>query len=235
MADGAGGERVTSPGYEEYLADLAELRQNVYGLLGSLFLYPRKDDIAELLVVASELRRRIELADSFPFFPLLRALLELVERFPDEEGGRLEEEYVDLFVVGAAEGPCPPYESVWVDRRGLERGLVVVEVERAYATSGVALASTGELPDHAALELAFLSLLCGEEVEAWREVRVERAADCLRRQGAFHDRHLERWFPAFTRRLRRVAAPTSFYGVLAKAAHAFVVHDRDLIQALTAL
>lgn len=216
---------------EQYFADLAELRRTVYEFLGSLFLYPSEDDIADLVAASVEVRRESDLMADLPFLPRLRVVLDLLEELAEDAGKRLEEEYIDLFVVGASQAPCPPYESAYVDGKGLEKGLVAVEVERAYAASGARLATPGELPDHAALELAFLSVLCAEEAQAWREAHLERARDCLRRERAFHDEHLQRWFPTFARRVSGVAQ-TSFYRQLAGAARAFVIHDRGLIQAL---
>jgi putative dimethyl sulfoxide reductase chaperone len=218
--------------YGRYFADLAELRTRAYGLLGSLFLYPGEQEIAGLLAEAAALRRQRDLLDAFPFFPQLCAVVDLVESLTDEARLRLEEEYVELFAIGTSQVPCPPYESSYVDPTGLDRGFVAVEVDRAYAASGAALVSPDELPDHVALELAFLSLLCAEEEQAWRDDRVEQAARCLDRQRAFHDEHLQRWLPTFTRQVGLAAAPTSLYRQAAEAARAFVTHDRDLIHVL---
>ena len=217
---------------EYQLSDLAELRRAVYALLGSLFLYPGEEEIEGVVAASAGLRRQADLAEAFSFFPRLRLVLELAEGAGDEARRRLEEEYLDLFAFSASQPPCPPFESAYVDGKPLGRGLVAVEVQRAYAASGVTLASPGELPDHVALELAFLSLLCAEEGQAWREAQVDQAASCLHREKAFHDQHLQRWFPTFARRVSLVAAPASLYRHLAEAARAFVVHDRDLIQAL---
>lgn len=216
---------------EGSVADLAELRGTTYGLLGSLFLYPAQGDLSQL-AAADSLPRWSSLACDFPFVPRLRVLLERLQGLSDEALEHLEHEYVDLFVVSASQGSCPPYESAYVKHQGWERGLVPIEVERAYTASGVTVAEQGELPDHAALELGFLSMVCSEEERAWRNAEVERALDCLLREMRFHDEHLQRWLPAFARRLGRVARPGSFYRTLADAAHAFVVHDRDLLSVL---
>lgn len=217
---------------EASLADLAELRGTTYGLLGSLFLYPARDDLDGLVAAAADLLECGGFADELPFFARLRALLDLLPSSGGEALERLEQEYVDLFVLGVSQPPCPPYESAYVERGGRAQGLVCVEVERAYAASRLALAGQGELPDHAALELGFLSLLCGEEEQAWREGEETQAVHCLRHQEEFHERHLRRWFPTFARRLERATAPGTLYRALADAAGAFVVHDRDLVHVL---
>lgn len=219
-------------GREGSVADLAELRGTTYGLLGSLFLYPARGDLSQLVAAAGSFPGWSSLASDFPFFPRLRVLLERLQGMSDEALEHLEHEYVDLFVVSASQAPCPPYESAYVEQKGRERGLTSIEVERAYAASGVSVAEQGELPDHAALELGFLSMVCSEEERAWRDAEVERALDCLLRETRFHDEHLQRWLPTFARRLGSVARPGSFYRTLADATHAFVIHDRDLVSVL---
>lgn len=215
-------------------ADLAELRGAAYELLGALFCYPAPGDLAEVVAAARDFPARRCLAPELAFFPPLRALCDRLLGLEESDLDGLEGEYVKLFLVSTSQAPCPPYESAYREREGRERGLVAVAVERAYAASGVALSDGRELPDHASLELGFLSLLCEEEERAWREGDAERSVGCLRREEEFHEQHLQRWFPTFTRRLAHAAPPDSLYGLLAEAARAFVVHDGDLVRMLLA-
>ena len=215
-------------------ADLAELRGAAFELLGALFCYPAPGDLAEVVAAARDFPSRRCLAPEFAFFPPLRALCDRLLGLEESDLGGLEREYVTLLLVNSSQGLCPPYESAYLEREGRERGLVTIAVERTYAASGVALADGRELPDHASLELGFLSLLCDEEERAWREGDVDRSLDFLRREEEFHELHLQRWFPTFTRRLSRAAPPGSLYGLLAGAARAFVVHDGDLVRMLLA-
>jgi len=145
----------------------------------------------------------------------------------------LEQEYLELFGRGSSKARCPLHESDYVDRTGLQRGLVAVAVEQAYTAAGLTLSSAtrGELPDHAAFELEFLSHLCAKEAKAWEDDRLEEVAGLLRAQKEFLDQHLLAWFPALVRNVRR-ATPAGFYRDIAEVAHAFVVHDRDLIDVL---
>jgi TorA maturation chaperone TorD len=152
-----------------------------------------------------------------------------------EEGAeKLEAEYVDLFVLSVSRAPCPLQQSAYVDRTGRKSGHVAVAVERAYAAAGVALSPSalGELPDHAGVELEFLSHLCAQEAQAWTDRAPDDAVDLLRSQRQFLDQHLLRWFPMLMRRVSDSVDPTGIYGDIVEAAHAFVVHDRDLIRAL---
>ncbi len=214
------------------LADVAEARRAAYGLLASLFLYPDGKAVERALALADELRRESELIRPFPFFRSMRSILDRLGR---EAGTGLEEEYADLFLLGGSRPPCPLYESAYVDPIGFDRGLVAAEVEQAYAAAGVALApsAAGELPDHVALELEFVSLLCAGEAEAWSARLPERAAEILNGERTFLDGHLGRWFPALARRVSSVSAESNFYRQLAEATRAFLVHDRDLIGVLS--
>jgi TorA maturation chaperone TorD len=134
-------------------------------------------------------------------------------------------------VLGVSRAPCPLHESAYVDRTGREHGLVAVAVERAYAAAGVALSpsAAGELPDHAGFELEFLSHLCAQEAQAWEARAPAEAVGLLRSQRQFLDLHLLRWFPILVRRVSDSVDSASVYADIVEAAHAFVVHDRDLI------
>lgn len=113
---------------------------------------------------------------------------------------------------------------------------MAVDVERAYTAAGLALppSAQGELPDHAAFELEFLSHLGSQEAQAWEARRREEAVGLLRVQGQFLDRHVLRWFPALLHRVSVGAGPASFYRQLVETANAFAVHDRDLAWLLAA-
>jgi len=212
------------------LGDLAELRGAGYGILSLLLSYPDDEQALRRAALAAELERGTGVLGGFAFFPRVRSLLERLSALDEEGAAQLEAEYLDLFVLGGAQAPCPLYESAYVDRRGRDRGLAMVAVERAYAQAGIALgpAAGGELPDHASLELEFLSQLCAREAEAWRARAAEEAVARLESERRFLDRHLLRWFPSLVRRVA-ASAEGSFYVDVAEAAHAFLIHERDLI------
>lgn len=213
-------------------ADLAELRGTTYELLSSLLCYPTPADFSEVVVTAGDLPPKTCLAREFPFLVPLSVLIERLRALKEPEREQLEQEFVELFVVNSSRALCPPNESFYVEPQARERALVSVAVERDYARSGLAVADRGELPDHAALELGFLAVLCDEEERAWLGGEVEEALGSLRCQQDFHERHLQRWFSRFARRLARAAPAGSFYRDLAAAAGAFVAHDFDLVRML---
>ncbi|MEE9197211.1 MAG: molecular chaperone TorD family protein, partial [bacterium] len=91
--------------------------------------------------------------------------------------------------------------------------------------------AVGEPPDHAAVELEFMSLLCGREVEAWIREDLTESAESLEREKHFLAQHLSRWFPEFTRRVANRNG-SGFYALAADAAQAFIAHDLDLVSVL---
>jgi TorA maturation chaperone TorD len=205
-------------------------------LLGSLLLYPDGAQVEATTALARELRDEAEPLYDFPFYPRLRSVLDALGELTEEEARKLEAEYADLFVLSISHAPCPLHESAYVDRTGRHGGMVAVDVGRAYAAAGLALppSAQGELPDHAAFELEFLSHLCSQEAQAWEARRPEEAAELLRVQGQFLDRHVLRWFPALLHSVSVAARPASFYRELIETANALAVHDRDLAGLLAA-
>jgi putative dimethyl sulfoxide reductase chaperone len=124
----------------------------------------------------------------------------------------LQTEHVRLFVNAYGGAPCLPYESVYAERQVL--GEVAQEVASLYAQWGVE--ETGEMPDHAAVELAFAAQLARlrQVVEA-REDR-ELARQTLEE---FERNHLRAWLPGLAADLR-VAAELAFYQTLGVALQA---------------
>lgn len=208
------------------------MRQATYRLLGTLFRYPSAELTASARALAAELRPAGEPFRPFPFHARWRSLLAAVLGLGEEARARLEEEYLELFLLG---GRCPLHESAQLGGE-VAWPHVAAEVAGAYAAAGVTLApeAAGELPDHVGLELEFLSLLAAEEALAWLDGREPEALGRLELEEAFLDEHLGRWLPALASRLAAVSAPASLYRQLGEVAHAFVAHDRDLVAALAA-
>lgn len=207
----------------------AELRRTVYRVLAALFLFPDRKRLATVAAAAPEVRRRTEPLRNLAFFPSWDVLVGKLEELSDGDVERLQEEYTALFVSGAHGRSCPPYESAYAGGPGLESGLIGADVEAVYASVGMGVVATGELPDHLAVELEFLSFLCGKEAsnadprgeDAWRAC-----------QHAFLSEHLLRWLPRFVAGLRAVE-PDGLYRGVAEAALEFAGHDRVLVEALT--
>lgn len=203
---------------------LPDLRRTVYRVLASLFLEPSDERLAEAVTAVPELRSRLEPLGELTFFPMWEDLLQTLEGLTDEHVDDIREEHAGLFVAGVRGRSCPPYESAYAPGGALEAGAVASEIAATYLAVGLA-PRTGEEPDHLAVELEFLSFLCGEEAasapdsDAWRRL-----------QRTFLDEHLLRWLPAFARDVRDTA-PEGFYRRVAGAALRFVEDDGLMLEA----
>jgi TorA maturation chaperone TorD len=211
------------------LAELARFRQAAYKLFGAVLLYPAEERLTTLIVVARELEPQSAPFAGLAFFPQwTRFLTSLVHR--GEPGtSDLEQAYLDLFVVNQK---VPLYESGFLTPDN--PALTMAALDGEYRAAGLSVAeSFKEPPDHAAVELEFMSFLCGKEAEAWTAESVKDVVRHLKAEARFLDRQLSRWFPAFTEQVARHAGE-SLYTSVTRAAHAFIGHDQGLLAALIA-
>jgi len=130
----------------------------------------------------------------------------LLSPIPAEERRALIDEHERLF-VGPGTVPCPPYESVWRNdvpvhlRRSL-MGPCTEDLRRLYTEIGLQVApSSGELPDHVAVELEALAYAI-------------RSPGSIQSAGALLTDHLAKWLPAFCRAVAHETAQP-FYKELA--------------------
>jgi putative dimethyl sulfoxide reductase chaperone len=169
----------------------------VYELLAQALIYP---DDAFAAKVAGRARA---LSASAPW---AKALVEALDGVVLED---LQTEHVRLFVNAFGGAPCLPYESVYAE--GQVMGQAARDLAALYTEWGVQ--ETGEMPDHAAVELAFAAQLArlrllpelGEEREAVRQTLEVFGRD-----------HLRGWLPRLGADLQ-VAADLAFYRALGDA------------------
>ncbi len=208
------------------LEDLAGFRQVAYRVFGSVLLYPSQDRIKNLAYAAKGLKRQSQPLARFAFFPeWVRFLGDLSKRGDSVTAG-LEEDYLRLFVVNQE---VPPYESSIMTPGN--PALTMAALDEEYSAGGLSMATSfSEPPDHAAVELEFMSLLCKQEGEAWAKRSVGDAVRYLEREAGFLNQHLSRWFPVFTQQVG-FRAGDSFYTLVTKVAYAFIEHDRALLSA----
>ena len=137
---------------------------------------------------------------------------QLVDALRGAALGDLQTEHVRLFVNAYGGAPCLPYESVYAERQVL--GEVAQEVAALYAQWGVE--ETGEMPDHAAVELAFAAQLARlrQVVEAPEDRDLARQA-----LDEFERDHLRAWLPGLAADLKS-AAELTFYQALGVALQA---------------
>ncbi|MEE9208360.1 MAG: molecular chaperone TorD family protein, partial [Gemmatimonadota bacterium] len=210
--------------------ELAGFREAAYRLFSQALLYPAGERLAALATATKELAQDDHVAAQFAFYGDWRRVLALV-------GGvgaprlDLEEQHVALFGASRAGPLCPPYESAFLSPSGQLDGLQLARVEAAYSVIGlVPSPDLGELPDHVAIELEFMAMLCGQEAVAWEAEDTPNAVKAMRRAKRFLDGHLSVWLPAFARRLA-ATDKDGFYRTVSEGAAAFVLYDRDLLAA----
>ena len=124
----------------------------------------------------------------------------------------LQVEHVRLFVNAFGGARCLPYESVYGEGQML--GEVAQAVANLYAEWGVE--GTVELPDHAAVELAFAAHLARLGLILEGDDDRQRAAKALL---AFERDHLRAWLPVLAAALR-AEAELGFYRELGAALQA---------------
>ena len=178
----------------------------VYEILAQALLYPDA-------TFAARLQARSQALAAID--PWARAMVDALRGETLED---LQAEHIRLFVNAYGGAPCLPYESVYAEGRVL--GEVSQAVAGLYAQWGVE--ETNEMPDHAAVELAFAAQLA-----RLRQVLEEREDRDLARQALdeFERDHLQAWLPGLAADLRG-AADLAFYQALGAALQAnFGVKD----------
>ncbi len=212
------------------LHELARLRQAAYRILGAVLLYPHAESIATLPAVAEQLLLESRPFTEFAFWRAWERLLGSLRAWDGADPAALEAAYVSTFVVAPDGAPCLPYESAYLPREAT--GWVLAELDREYARAGFSVdPSFNEPPDHAAVELEFMSVLCKEEAEAWRRRSLGEGVERLDREAIFLDRHLGRWFPELARRVAERDGG-AFYALATDAARTFIAHDLELVTTL---
>ncbi|MFQ5803267.1 MAG: molecular chaperone [Candidatus Methylomirabilales bacterium] len=211
------------------LRDLARFRHAAYRLFGAVFLYPTEERFTTLIAAARELERHSEPFVGLAFFPQWRTFLGTLARRRDSGTADLEAAYLDLFVVNQK---VPLYESGFLAPG--TPALTMAALEGDYNAAGLSVAASfTEPPDHAAVELEFMSFLCGKEAEAWTKRSLKDGVHRLEAEAKFLDRHLSCWFPAFADQVA-LRAGDGFYTSVTRAAHAFIGHDQALLVPLLA-
>lgn len=214
------------------LAGLAGVREAVYRSISEALLYPSDDRIAALRNAKNGLAAQSDTAAQFAFYEDWRSLLSTLGTLDGARTGELQGQYIRLFQAAPGGVPCPPYESFYVDDGRLPTGWVLALVEGEFLLAGVAISpEVHEQPDHIAMELEFLAILCGQESAAWEDGDPVQARKALHTERRFLSRHLCSWLPSFAERVS-VADTTGFYNAISAAGDAFVRYDADLVSAL---
>ena len=137
---------------------------------------------------------------------------------PEALADELGPEFTRLFLVPGPQG-LTPYESVFREPRPDEArlwGPAAREVQQWYRLAALDIAPEfRDLPDHLALELAFVAALCQleEDFTKLRQPAKARRAREIRRD--FLSAHLLAWVPAWAAALREKSAHPYFLALAA--------------------
>jgi TorA maturation chaperone TorD len=206
----------TGNGHSQAIATLAEGRAGVYRALATLYIEPPSAELVGGWLSLSNWPEMAELLDG-PAVACLRRYASAYQGDIDS----LRQEFHDLFLVPLGRY-VTPYEAVYRDQRvvgdtrvgGLLMGPSTVAVMSEYRASGVqASPDCGELPDHVGIELSFMAVLCGRELEAWQGGDTTGARRFLEREQRFLEAHLLQWVPALSRRIADNASSDFYRGV----------------------
>ena len=136
----------------------------------------------------------------------------------------LFDEHERLF-IGPGPAPCPPYESYWredvpLDVRRSLMGPCTAELRRIYGQLGLEVTPTsGELPDHIAVELEALAYALSSE-QTYPQAR------------ALFSSHLRHWLGRFCRAVAHEAEST-FYRDLSQLTMNWAKPLQSYVEALT--
>lgn len=196
-----------------------ELRQALYRFFAALFLYPEEERMTKLCASAEVLHTNAQQWDSYPYADKLSTLLLAVKDLDARDQKTVVDEYNRLFLVKPL---APPYETYYRSEGGQFDGQIAAEVSGRYANAGLTMdPDLNELPDHVAVELEYLSFLCGKELEATQAEDHTVVEISQGWQREFIIEHLARWFPAFAKEARE-AAQGKLYPAALAASYSFL-------------
>jgi DMSO reductase family type II enzyme chaperone len=187
------------------------LHQILYRLFAWLFLYPDADRLEILRQGAEEILALEPLWGTEIYAGWLKKVLKYLIRLDENATNELINEHNRLFLIKPL---APAYESIYIAPQGQARGWIAAQVERIYARFNLAMADLNELPDHLAVELEFLSFLCGEQAGAFEAGDTAQVQAYRRAQEDFLEQHLRRWVPLFHQRISQWEAEGFYHCVL---------------------
>ena len=131
----------------------------------------------------------------------------------------LQVAHAELF-VGPFELKASPYGSTYLEKTRRVMGDSSMEVLGHYRKAGLVV-DIKQPPDHIAIELEFLSYLCGLEAEALQDEDMKKAAELQAEQKLFLEIYVLPWMPDFVKNIRS-GTENKFYLYLADCFEKFL-------------
>ena len=209
---------------------LAHLRHSAYRLFGALFVYPDRETLDSAVDLARRTRRSNRWTAQMAFYQPWQNLLRCLETITPAQFPQVEKAYRDLFGHGTRRKPVQLHESAYLSPAAVaSTGEVIGDLEVEYSSSGLSVsADSGESPDHAAVQMEYVSYLCDIESESWESGDRKKAIEIVGRERRFIERHPNRWFGSLARAVEE-RHEDGLFTQLVRAARAMVVHDSDLL------
>lgn len=182
------------------IAILLANRSFVYLMLQKIYADEPTEELMEI-VVGNHAAEALELLlddDKFNSFENLRAKLAAdLESDLDGTISKLVSEYTFL-MIGPAELPAPPWESVYITKEPLIFQESTLKVRQAYLKEGFIPAKyPNEADDHIALELDFMYHLANLTLEKFEAKALSETIELLDKQKSFLMNHLLVWIGQF--------------------------------------
>ena len=207
-------------------------RCTIYRLFSTAFRYPTLD-------AYQEYREGVYLAELWNnmfalcyMLPALQEMMSVADRAQTHLQGISYEDFSEEYLKTLGDirhSDCSPHERRY--RKGRGKETILNELNDFYEQFGLQMnrGDTGrEALDHVSVEFEFLHYLVFKEAQSKHQDASEYLGGYVLAQRDFLERHLNRWYPRFSQKLRRLS-PQSFFTATAGLAERFVALDFEAV------
>lgn len=214
--------------HTEELIALCEARSSFYQLLSNLYFKELSEDAIAHLKATDLHDLSLGNVDTDEGISLMATYLTRARRDARQE---LACDYARcMLAAGSYEERRPtPYESVFTSEDGLLMQDARDDVYHFFREAGIGVEEDLRTPeDHLSFEFEFMATMAKRAIENIKAGELDLAAEAIKTQQAFHEKHLANWIDMYTDCLES-CANTKFYQGLAKLTRGFVAEDADML------
>lgn len=205
------------------MLDKTAATADTFRLLSACYYQPDKNMLFDEDLFG-QLRKALDLCQP-EHADLADAMATALEPVPDQD---LLVDYAKLF-VGPDALLAPPFGSVYLDKEKTLMGDSTMDVIARYNESEFDLsAEVLTAPDHIAVELEFLYLLCYNESLALAEQHDGDQARWYQRRQDFIEKHIGRWIERFCNNVRE-KTQFDYYRHLADLTQQFIILQKTTV------
>jgi DMSO reductase family type II enzyme chaperone len=202
------------------------LRQALYKLFATLFLYPNEEIILSLKSYAEELNNS-SVWKRYIFADKLARLIDQILDIHPSDSRVIVDEYNRLFFIKPA---VSPYETSYLSKSGQSQPLIAAELSGIYSRAGLEVSpEANDFPDHIATELEFMSFLCSLEIDAIEHEDSQKLSTAQKDQIDFVSNHLSLWYPQFAKKAFEETNTKALYRNLVECVFAFMRNELTLL------